>query len=210
MPLSGYAEDALAAIESIYQTRNEPEEYIAYIENIGKGATKTADEKEDMIFNSAEQIFLSENYEKAIVSLQNYLEKYPDGRHDYKAEFYMAESYRSLGKNDQACDSYRKVIEGGEGSFVELSMLNFANLSYKLERWEDAYGGYASLFSSALLENNKFLAVTGMMRSAFKGHNWAKAIENADHLLYDSRSDAALKVEADYIKAKSYLATSRR
>ena len=210
MPLSGYAEDALAAIESIYQTRNEPEEYIAYIEQIGKGATKTADEKEDMIFNSAEQIFLSENYEKALVSLQSYLDKYPDGRHDYKADFYMAESYRSLGKNDQACDSYSKVIDGGEGSFVELSMLNFANLSYKLERWEDAYGSYASLYSSALLENNKFLATTGMMRSAFKGHNWSKAIENADHLLFDSRSDAALKVEADYVKAKSYLATSRR
>ena len=52
--------------------------------------------------------------------------------------------------------------------------------------------------------------MTGMMRSAFKGHEWAKAIENADHLIYDSRSDAALKVEADYVKAKSYLASSRR
>ena len=210
MPLSGYAEDALAAIESIYQTRNEPEEYIAYIETIGKGATKTADEKEDMIFNSAEQIFLSDNYERALVSLKSYLDKYPDGRHTYKADFYMAESYKNLGKLDQACDSYRKVIVEGEGSFVELSMLNFSNLSYKLENWEDAYGGYSSLFASALLDNNKFVAVTGMMRSAYKGHDWAKAIENAEHVIYDSRSDDALKVEAEYIKAKSYLASSRR
>ena len=210
MPLSGYAEDALAAIESIYQTRNEPEEYIAYIETIGKGATKTADEKEDMIFNSAEQIFLSDNYERALVSLKSYLDKYPDGRHGYKADFYMAESYKNLGKLDQACDSYRKVIEDGEGSFVELSMLNFSNLSYKLENWEDAYGGYSSLFASALLDNNKFVAVAGMMRSAYKGHDWAKAIENAEHVIYDSRSDDALKVEAEYIKAKSYLASSRR
>lgn len=210
MPLSGYADDALAAIESIYQTKNEPEEYIAYIDGIGKGATKTADEKEDMIFNSAEQIFLSENYEKALVSLQSYVSKYPDGRHLYKADFYMAESYKSLGRLEQACDSYRKVIDGGQGSFVELSMLNFANISYKLEHWTDAYGSYASLYSSALLENNKFTAVVGMMRSAYKGHDWAKAIENADHLMFDSRSDDALKLEADYIKAKSYLATSRR
>ena len=210
MPLSGYAEDALAAIESIYQTKNEPEEYIAYIETIGKGATKTADEKEDMIFNSAEQIFLSENYDKALVSLQSYMEKYPDGRHGYKADFYMAESYKNLGKLEQACDSYRKVIEGGEGSFVELSMLNFSNISYKLENWEDAYGGYSSLFSSALLENNKFVAVTGMMRSAYRGHDWKKALESAEHVLYDTRSDDALKVEAEYVKAKSYLATSRR
>lgn len=210
MPLSGYADDALAAIESIYQTKNEVEEYLTYIETIGKGATKTADEKEDMIFNSAEQIFLSENYERALVSIQSYLDKYPDGRYVFKSDFYLAESYKNLGQLEKACDCYRKVIEGGEGSFVELSMLNFSNISYKLEKWDDAYGGYSSLFSSALLENNKFVAMTGMMRSAYKGHEWARAVESAEHLLYDTRSDDALKSEAKYIKAKSYLATSRR
>ena len=210
MPLSGYAEDALIAIESIYQTRNEPEEYLAYIETIGKGATKTADEREIMIFNAAEQIFLSENYQKALVSLEGYHEKYPDGKFGYKADFYMAESYKSLGKKEQACDSYRKVISDGEGSFVELSMLNFANISYSLERWDEAYGGYSSLYSSALLENNVFVALTGMLRSAYRGHDWVNAIQKADMLIEDSRSDDDIKLEAKYVKAKSYLATSRR
>ena len=210
MPESGYAEDALIAIESIYQTKNEPEEYLAYIENIGKGATKTADERELMIFNAAEQIFLSENYNKALASLQSYLDKYPDGKFAYKADFYMAESYKSLGKKEQACDSYRKVIADGEGSFVELSMLNFANISFSLERWDDAYGGYMSLYNSARLENNTFVALTGMMRSAYRAHKWADAIQKAEMLIADSRSDADLKREAEYVKAKSYLATSRR
>ncbi len=210
MPLSEYADDALAAIESIYQTRNEPEEYLAYIERIGKGDMKSADEKEMMIFNAAEQIFLSENYQKALISLQEYLDKYPDGANSYKADFYMAESYRSLKKYEQACDSYRKVIENGEGSFVEISMLNFSELSYRLEKWEDAFGGYSSLYSSALLENNKKTAVLGMMRSAYKGHDWREAVENADRVLYDESIDVVYRTEASYIKAKSYLASSRR
>lgn len=210
LPLSGYAEDALLAIESIYQTRNEPEEYLAYIETIGKGATKTADEREVMIFNAAEQIFLSENYEKALVALDGYHEKYPDGKFSYKADFYMAESYKTLGMKEQACDSYKKVISDGEGSFVELSILNFANISYSLERWDEAYGGYSSLHSSARLENNTFVAMTGMMRSAFRGRDWANAITNADMLMADHRSDDDLKREAKYVKAKAYLATSRR
>ena len=210
MPMSGYAEDALAAIESIYQIRNKPKEYIAYIEKIGKGDSKTADEKEDMIFNSAEQIFLSENYQKALVALDSYLEQYPDGRNAYKADFYKAESYRLLGKFEQACDCYRKVIEGGEGSFVELSMLNFSDISFRLERWEDAYGGYSSLYSAALLENNKSTALAGMMRSAYRGHDWGEAIKNADKVMFDSRTSQALHTEAQYIKAKSYLASSRR
>ena len=199
MPMSGYAEDALAAIESIYQIRNKPKEYIAYLEQIGKGDSKTADEKEDMIFNSAEQIFLSENYQKALAALDSYLEQYPDGRNAYKADFYKAESYRLLGKFEQACDCYRKVIEGGEGSFVELSMLNFSEISFRLERWEDAYGGYSSLYSAALLENNKSTAL-----------DWGEAIKNADKVMFDSRTTQAIHTEAQYIKAKSYLASSRR
>ncbi len=210
MPLSGYAEDALAAIESIYQTKNEPEEYLAYIEQIGKGGTKTEDEKEMMIFNAAEQIFLSENYQKALISLQDYLDKYPDGANAFKADFYMAESYKNLAKYDQACDCYRRVIEKGEGSFVELSMLNFSDLSYRLEKWEDAFGGYSSLYSAALLENNKRVAAVGMMRSAFKAHNWNESVRNSDRVIAEEGVDAQIKTEAQYIKAKSYLATSRR
>ncbi len=210
MPLSGYAEDALAAIESIYQTKNEPEEYLAYIEQIGKGGIKTEDEKEMMIFNAAEQIFLSDNYQKALISLQDYLDKYPDGANAYKADFYLAESYRSLKKYEQACDCYRRVIEKGEGSFVELSMLNFSDLSYRMEKWEDAFGGYSSLYSAALLDNNKRAAVTGMMRSAFKAHKWNESVENSDRIISDDVAEDRLKSEARYIKAKSYLATSRR
>ena len=210
MPNSGYAENALLAIESIYQTKDKPEEYLAYIENIGKGASKTADEKEMLYFNSAEQLFLSSNYQKALVSLQKYLDRYPDGKNGYKADFYMAESYRNLGQMEKACDSYKKVIADGEGSFVELSMLNFSKISYDLEKWKDAFGGYASLYEQAVLENNKYTALVGMMRSAYRGHEWNEAIRNADRVIFDSRSDAAMKQEADYLKAKSYLASSRR
>ena len=210
MPLSEFADDALLAIESIYQTKNDPKEYLAYIESIGKGAIKTEDEKEIMIFNGAEQVFLSENYNKAIVALQSYIETYPQGRSVYKAHFYMAESYRSLAMNEQACDSYRQVIDGGEGSFVELSMLHFADLSYGLERWEDAYGGYSSLKETAKLGNNTYVAMIGMMRSAYRGHDWDKAVAGADDVLKEVKASLEDRTEAEYVKARSYLASSRR
>ena len=210
MPMSGYSEDALAAIESICQTKNEPEEYLKYIESIGKGATKTADEKEQMIFNAAEQNYLSGNYQKALASLQAYLDTYPAGKYAYNAEFYIADSYRNLGKLEQACDGYEKVIVEGTGSFVELSMLHFSDLSYSLERWDDAFGGYSSLYSNARLDNNRLLAMIGMMRSAYRGHKWEDALKNADKVMFDSRVGSELRVEAEYVKAKSYMATSRR
>lgn len=210
MPESGYSESALLAIESIYQTKDKPEEYLAYIETIGKGASKSADEKEMLYFNAAEQLYLSANYQKALVSLQKYIDAYPSGKNVYKADFYMADSYRNLGQMEKACDSYRKVIADGEGSFVELSMLNLARISYDLELWEEALNAYSSLYESAVIESNRSVALVGMMRSAFKGHEWAEAIKNSDRIMFDNTAAADLRQEAQYVKAKSYLATSRR
>lgn len=209
-PMSGYADDALLAMESVYQSLNEPEKYLAYIDSIGKSSIKTEDEKEMMIFNAAEQIYLSENYQRALVSLQSYLDKYPLGARVSQAEFYMAECYRSTGQLEKACDYYEKVVNDGSGSFREIAMLNFAMISYDLERYEDAYGGYASLQKSAVLENNKYEALLGMMRSAFMAKRYTDAIELASDVKEDSRSGEDVLREADWIRARSYLATSRR
>ena len=210
LPSSGYEEDALLAIENIYRAMNQSEAYVAYIESIGKGESKTEEEKEDLIFSSAEQVYLSDNYQKALTALKSYVEKYPKGKNLYKANFYMAESYRALDMKEQACDCYTAVIENGKSAFVEVSMLNYSALSYKLERWDDALGGYTALYESAKMEENRFLAKVGMMRSAFKARRYGKAAQYADALLQDNRAIASQKREASYILAKSHMQRSQR
>ncbi len=210
LPSSGYEEDALLAIENLYRLKNESEEYVAYIERIGKGATKTEAEKEELVFSSAEQVFLSENYQKALTSLKSYLEKYPSGKNLSKANFYLAESYKALDMKEQACDCYEIAIAEGEGAFVEVAMLNYSALSYKLEKWDDALGGYEALFASAKMDENRFLAKVGIMRSAYKAKKIDKTIQYAQTVVEDHRSSDALKQEANYLLAKSYMSQSRR
>ena len=209
MPTSEYSEDALRAIEAIYQTRQEPEQYFAYLKTLS-GKQASEEDRESIFFNAAEQIFLAENYQKAITSLQAYIDEYPQGTDVNLAEFYMAESYKNIGKKEQACDWYRKVIESGEGSFVEASSLNFAKLSYSLERYKDAYAGYESLLANAKIEKNKHTAVIGMMNSAYSGKDWQSAISSAAQVAADKRSDKDDVRRAKYVEAKSLLATSQR
>ena len=209
MPSSEYSKDALRAIESIYQTKRSPEEYYAYLKTVADGAVVDGD-KESMFFNAAEQIFLAENYQKALVSLQAYMDEYPEGSNMSLAQFYMAESCKNLGKKEQACDWYRKVIERGEGSFVELSALNFAGLSYGMERYEDAYAGYKALRDNARIENNKHTAVVGMMNSAYAAKDYQTAIRDAAAVGADLASDNDDKRRAEYVEAKSRLAISDR
>ena len=128
-----------------------------------------------------------------------------------KAEFYVAECYKSIGKKEQACDWYRKSVESDENSsFAEMAVLNFSRLSYDLQRYKDAFGGYSSLLEDAKIENNKHTARVGMMRSAFKAGDWATAVSCADKVKADPKSGAGEIREADYSKAKSLLSMNER
>ena len=62
MPDTDYAADALSAIESIYQSEGRGDEFLDYAELIGATRDKTDAEKEQMYFNAAEQVFMTENY----------------------------------------------------------------------------------------------------------------------------------------------------
>lgn len=211
LPKNELSEDAMLAIESIYQAKGEPEMYLAYSESVGNGGQKTEAEKEQIYFNSAEQIFLSGNYQKALVSLQKYFDAYPAGAKATEAYFYCAESYLQLGQKENAADCYAKVIAADDaGSLFEPAALNYASISYGLEHYQDAYSGYSALKNKARMAENILTAEAGMMRSAYKARNYGAALEAAEELKADGRSTEDLKREADYIRAKSLIVSSQR
>ncbi len=206
-----YADDALLAVESIYRTRQEPDAYLAYVNSLGAKASRTDAQKEDVYFSTAEEIFLSGNYTKAETTFRSYLEKYPDGARVADAAFYLAESYRGLGDKEKACDQYEAALRRGlEGSFRESAWLHLGELSYSLERYAPAYEAFSKLHEVAQLDDNKFAATLGMMRSAYRGRAFDDAISAAGSLRSDRRASDSQKREADYVRAKSCLGMSRR
>ena len=211
LPGTQYSEDALFAIESIYQTLQQPEKYLEYVESNNLTAGQSESDREEMYFNTAEQVYLSGNYVQAASSLQKYLDTYPLGAHVSDAMFYLAESYAALGNKEKACDYYEKVIASTSGgSFAETSMLKLASLSYSLERYAKAYEAYRELRDKAIMDENRRAALLGMMRSAYMGRQWDDASRACDAVAGLSGLGADEKRECDYIKAKSYMATSRR
>ena len=206
-----YSEDALLAIESIYRTRGEPDAYLAYVNSLGGKASRTEAQKEIVYFSTAEQIFLSENWQKAVTTLQGYLEKYPSGTYLAKALFYLAESYRMTGNKEKASDCYVEAIETGlEGSFEESALARFGDLSMSLERYSKAYSAYQMLLEKAQLEDNRYAARRGMMRAAFKAREWEDALRAAEVFRADARISEEEDREAGLVLAKSYMATSHR
>ena len=211
MPGSSYAEDALAAIESIYQTIKEPGKYLEYIEQNRLAARKTEEEKEDMYFNTAEQVFLGGDSQQAVATLQKYLEQFPEGGKRAQAWFYLGESYKAQGAREKAADAYAQaMLLSNEGSYAESSRLGYANVCYSLERFEDAYRGFESLGEIARIESNISTAAVGKMRSAYRARNYENAIAAAAQVENDAKAAASVRREARYVRAKSCMSTSRR
>ena len=205
-----YREDALLAIEAIYRTKGDPDGYLAYVNGLGEAAGRTEEQKEDVYFSSAEQLYLSEDYTKALGTLQHYLERYPEATYAAKANFYLAECFRQTGNKEQAMDYYQKAREAGlEGALEESALLYTAVLSYETGRYEAAYAAYDDLRESAKLDANRHAALVGQMRSAYRAHMWEDAIIDAQTVM-STFKDAALAREARYIRAKSLLSCSRR
>ena len=211
MPDTDYAADALSAIESIYQSEGRGDEFLDYAELIGATRDKTDAEKEQMYFNAAEQVFMTENYSKAISSLKSYLDRYPQGVNVAQTQYYLAECHRNLGQKELACDWYQKSLETEpSGLCSENATLRLAGLSFELEHFKDAYSYYRSLLSIARLDANRYTARAGMMQSAFRGLDYQEAIACADALKADKASSAAEKRQADYVCAKSSLSLGER
>ncbi|MBO7249566.1 MAG: tetratricopeptide repeat protein [Bacteroidales bacterium] len=209
-PLSGDVQSALAGIESVYQLLHKPEEYFAYLDRVGMSSVKTADEKEQMLFNSAEQLFLANRYQEAIPALLSFIEKYPEGARTPQAYFYLAESYNQSGNLEFASDAYLKVMGTGEGAFVELATLYYGKIELSLEHFDRAASAFESLEGIAKFENNKFEALLGKMRAYYGEKSYLKSIAAANGVLVSGIASADVKKEAEYKMAKGYMAMGER
>ena len=211
MPDSEYAEEAMLAIESIWQARHQPEKFLEYVERNSLAQSRSDSDRQKLYFNTAEQLYLAGNYPQAASTLRRYLEDYPDGADRPQAEFYLAECCNATGDKEQAVEHYAAAAAGDTAySFSEMARLRYAELSYGLERYQDAYKGYQDLLSMARMDANKQTARAGMMRAAYRSKDYPAAIEAADAVRGQAGISSALRQEADYIKAKSSLASSQR
>ncbi len=145
-PVKEEQQTALNALENIYQAENKPEEFLAYAAD--KDVTgETEEEKERFIFNSAEQIYLSEKYEAAASALEKFMERFPQSKNMDRAIYYLADSYTKCGEYAKAAGIY--------GMLETLATDVAHKESYAMRKIELLYK--AEEFNKTVLEASSFI-----------------------------------------------------
>jgi len=203
-------QEALAGMESLYQLTGRPQEYLAYLDGLGMSNIKTASEKEQMVFNAAEQVYLSGNHNSAIKTLQSFINSYPDGAKAAQAWFYLAETYKSAGRNESAAEAYLQCMSKEKGDYSEAATRNYADICYKLGNYNKALEAYETL--QAIAENDvmRNAGRVGEMLSNYNSRQYYKSLRNALELAADSSLDDAARRNAEFIAAKSYIVLGDR
>ena len=204
-PASPEARDALSGMESIYQSLNQPEVFLAYLDETGLSSVKSEEEREKMLFSSADQLHRMGRHSAAMTSLQSFLSAYPDGPYTSKAWYLMAESLRSTGNKEEASDAYLKVMKRGDDTaLAESATVTYALLALEMERYPravEAYGSLLNLSSSASVRQG---ALLGRMRAYYRSRKWEEAAKDARLLIADATLPSAQMREAQYTLAKCY------
>lgn len=208
-PMSAEAQNAIAGLENIYQDTERVQEYLTYLDSIGLSTLKTPDEKELMLFNAAEKQFLNGNYQAAVSSLNTFIKTHPTGVKSAHAYYYLGESLAKINKPEAALDAFKNVMENGEGSFIELSTLRYAQISYELQKYRQAAGAYTSLERIAQLENNIIEARMGTINSLFMDKDYSRALEKSLSINTQGFSKEYL-ARTKYITAKSMFRIGQR
>lgn len=206
-PNSKQAQAALSVIKNIYMDQDKPEEYLSYVNGLGTRKVSNQ-EKEDMLYQVAENKYMDEKYVDAIPLFKNYLNNFPSGTFVTKSEYYLADCLQRTNDSLQAGEYYYKVGMKPYGTYTEKALLNAGKIyiNRDVEKTLEIYKRLDGITSTA---TNKLLAQKEIMNIYFSQQDYNNAIAWAEEITSNESADKNIVDEAYFVLAEAYFAQNK-
>ncbi len=202
-PNSPEAEAALENARIIYIDQGKTSEYVKFARSMGKEVS--TNQEDDLAYQEAEVQFNNGNFPAAVKRYEDYLSRFPDGKHALDALYYKSEIYFNQKDWPKAAAGYEQLADRVPNKFGEKSLLLAARLNFfDLKNYEKAEKYFIKLKDFASSQENKLEAMRGLLRSQFQLSKWKEAVENANDLLKQKGIGSDDKVLANLAIARSY------
>jgi TolA-binding protein/ribosomal protein L20 len=207
-PNSQEAESALENAKVIYVEEGRTGEYVNFARSMGKEISTT--QEEQLAYEEAEVQFNNGNFPAAAKEFEEYLEKFPQGKHSLEALYYKSEIYFNQKDWPKAASGYEVLADRVPHKFGEKSLLNAARLNFfDLKNYPKAEKYFERLKEFATSQENKLEAMRGLLRSQFQLQKWTEATANAKELLAQKGIGTDDKVLANLAIARSHQAAGQ-
>ncbi len=205
-PATAEAREAIANAKQIYIEMGKVDEFERLVKNIDF-ANITDSELDDTMFASAEQFYLSNNYNKSIEAFQKYLKRFPKGIYALTSNFYLAESYAGIKQDKKAQPFYQFVLDNGTNEYTNRSLAKVAQFYLESDNWEKAIPLLSKLEAQTDNEQNLIFAQSNLMKGNYALKNYNKAVDYAEVILKMEKIDPKIISDAKIIIARSAFET---
>ena len=204
-PNSAESKAALSTIKNIYMDKGQTDEYFAYIKTIGN-ITVTDAEKEQMLYQTAENQYMDEKYKEATASFEKYLQSFSSSSNSDKATYYLADSYLRIGDSASAASNFAKIAMKPATQYTEKALVNAASY-YEIHDKAQAIILYTRLDSITSSQANKTKSHLALMQMYYNNEQYNSAASYAEKIIATQGIGKENTDKAGYLLAKSYLAT---
>ena len=201
-PKTPEALEAVSTARLVYMDNGKVNEYAAWVRTLDFVEVSDADLDNDT-YEAAEKQFLQNNTKQAITSLSGYVSQFPNGIHALKANFYLAQSLYTDGKESNAVPNYEFVIGKPRNEFTEQSLARLCEIHLKKDDYTKAVPVLQRLETEADFPQNVTFAQANLMRSYYDQKDYANAVVYADKVLANPKTDNKIKSDAQIIVARA-------
>ncbi len=172
----------------------------------GVAATSEIDQKK---YDYAKNKFDGAEFAGAAIAFSDYLREFPKGQYKTEAEFYRGESYFKVEQYAKALPDYESIIKNNRAKFLESALLRAGWIEYyQNEDYKTAYDYYDKLYDVADYKENTFVAMVGLLRTAYFLNNFDEVIINANRILSSDLVSNDEKIEAHYFSGQAHLSNN--
>lgn len=202
-PATPEAFQAISSVRSLYIESGQIDAYAQWVGTLTY-ARDTDIKLEKTTFEAAEKQYLDNNTDKAIRLFNSYLQNFPNGSHQNKSHFYLAELYFNEGLLTNALPHYESVINQPNSEFTESALQKTCVI--RLEQNKECIPFLSRLEQESKSPQNIIYAQSNLMKLYFNSNSFDFALKYAEEVLNNSRANDNIKNDALAIKARSAMA----
>ena len=201
-PNTKESKEALIAFKNVSIESGDVKSYFNYVGQLSNVIVDIAT-RDSISYEASENLYIKQDYEKAIIAFENYLNEFDSPIFKLNAHFYKAESIFKTNP-DLAVEDYLSVLEFSQNIFSERALIRLARIEFRREEYGVAALHYTNLQTVAQ-DNNLIREATVNLFYCYKKLELNdNLIEYAKAVLALDKVDDALANEVRIILANNY------
>ncbi len=203
-PKTPMAYQAIDNIKNIYIDKGQPEAFSQWAKTY-PWINVNNTELDDAVFAAAQEKYY-EQAPEALSDLQKYLRQYPSGLHNLKAHYYLAKLYQKKGKKGQAALHYEYIANQSQNDYTLEALRTLADFQLQNSLWTKAIPYLERLELLSNSPEDLIFAQSNLMKAYYQNKAYNSAIEYAQKVLQNPKSNRQMKYDAQVIMARASLA----